>query len=250
MTEPVGAIWTLMVLTIILLLWRRQRQMALILTVPVCLLSVAGSLPLADVLIGAAEKKQALQAATVPVAATDFDCIIVLGGGHTVSRQDPLGFTIREAGDRILAGMVLAQQYPGRTLILGGSGANEHDPDVPEAVVVQQWIEQMTPESSVITNLGVCRNTYDEAVAARRLLAAHDWCRPLLVTSALHMPRSRAVFEKQGLRPLPYPCDYQVYGVPRRNRFSVIPRQGRLDFFALYLHEKIGWWVYRMKGWV
>ncbi len=31
---------------------------------------------------------------------------------------------------------------------------------------------------------------------------------------------------------------------------SPFPRQHRLELLSLYLHEQIGWWVYRWRGWV
>jgi uncharacterized SAM-binding protein YcdF (DUF218 family) len=65
------------------------------------------------------------------------------------------------------------------------------------------------------------------------------------------MRRAEAVFQKQGVDVTPVACDFQVYGVPRTSGFSSpFPRQHRLDLLSLYLHEQIGWWVYRWRGWV
>jgi uncharacterized SAM-binding protein YcdF (DUF218 family) len=73
----------------------------------------------------------------------------------------------------------------------------------------------------------------------------------LLVTSALHLRRAEAVFRKQGVDVTPIACDFQVYGVPRTSAFpSPFPSQHRLDLLSLYLHEQIGWWVYKWRGWV
>ena len=33
-------------------------------------------------------------------------------------------------------------------------------------------------------------------------------------------------------------------------RITIIPTAGALENFAGYTHEFIGWWVYRMRGWV
>ncbi len=45
-------------------------------------------------------------------------------------------------------------------------------------------------------------------------------------------------------------ADFQVVGVPKEMCFSPFPRQGRFDLLSLYLHEKIGWVVYRTRGWI
>jgi hypothetical protein len=41
-----------------------------------------------------------------------------------------------------------------------------------------------------------------------------------------------------------------VQGVSQDSPLSPFPRQHRLFLLALYMHEKIGWWVYRARGWV
>jgi hypothetical protein len=57
------------------------------------------------------------------------------------------------------------------------------------------------------------------------------------------------LFKRQGIEVTPVAADFQALGVPK-DPFSPFPRQHRLFLLALYLHEKIGWWVYRTRGWV
>ena len=95
------------------------------------------------------------------------------------------------------------------------------------------------------------RNTHDEALRFKELSAQRGWHKVILVTSALHVPRAVAVFAAQGIAVVPVACDFQTYGVPStQGDFSPFPRQGRFYLLSLYLHEKIGWWVYRARGWV
>jgi uncharacterized SAM-binding protein YcdF (DUF218 family) len=99
--------------------------------------------------------------------------------------------------------------------------------------------------------LGICANTHDEALQFRKLKEAEGWQKVLLVTSALHMRRAEAVFRKQGVDVTPVACDFQVHGVLGAPGFpSPFPRQHRLDLLSLYLHEQIGWWVYKWRGWI
>src|ERR1035437_4894377 len=100
-----------------------------------------------------------------------------------------------------------------------------------------------------VTNLGLCANTHAEASRFKELSAQRGWRKAILVTSALHIPRSVAVFAAQGIAVVPVACDFQAYGVPSMGGgFSPFPRQSRFHQLALYLHEKIGWFAYRGRG--
>jgi uncharacterized SAM-binding protein YcdF (DUF218 family) len=54
------------------------------------------------------------------------------------------------------------------------------------------------------------RNTFENAVETRRLLAREGIDRVLLVTSALHMPRAVALFRCAGFDVVPAPADFWV----------------------------------------
>jgi uncharacterized SAM-binding protein YcdF (DUF218 family) len=246
-TEPVGMVWALMVCGLGFLAYKRNWTGVAVISLPVALLFVLGSTSLVDRLVGAAERPYAREFAAQSNA---FNCVIVLGGGHSVSRFDPHGFTVSEAGDRYLAGGDLIRKGIAQVLILGGSAESLSNPGVPEAIPVQRWLESTGLNQITITNLGVCRDTRDEAVAAKSLLSSHGWTNAVLVTSALHMARSEAIFRKNGIAVIPCACDFQSYGIERRNSFSVFPRQERLRLLALFLHEQIGWAVYRLRGWI
>jgi uncharacterized SAM-binding protein YcdF (DUF218 family) len=117
--------------------------------------------------------------------------------------------------------------------------------------LVQEWVLASGLTTVTVTNLGLCANTHDEALRFKELSAQHGWRTVILVTSALHIPRSVAVFAAQGIAVVPVACDFQAYGVASmQGDFSPFPRQFRFHHLALYLHEKIGWLVYRWRGWV
>ena len=138
-------------------------------------------------------------------------------------------------------------------LVLGGGLPVPGQPGLSAPALLERWVVSsgLARTAEVITNLGVCMNTYDETVQFGKLQRVYGWRKVLLVTSALHMPRSVALFKKQGIDVEPVVCDFKVYGVPgARLPFSPFPSQRRFEILGLYLHEKIGWWVYRAKGWI
>ena len=56
------------------------------------------------------------------------------------------------------------------------------------------------------------RNTYENAVFTKELVTPKPGETWLLVTSAFHMPRSKALFDKAGFPTVPWPVDYRTTG--------------------------------------
>jgi uncharacterized SAM-binding protein YcdF (DUF218 family) len=246
--EPLGFLGLLMALAVGWLLYRRKWQPALWLALPTALLWLLGSTPLAETLVERTERAYATNLVTsVPTA----DVVIALGGGHTTSRLDPLGFSNNEAGDRVLAAIELVRRGKARTLVLGGTALPPRPPERPALALVQDWITRWQLVPGAVTNLGVCANTHDEALRCRQLCQELGWKRVILVTSALHLPRSAAVFRKAGVDVIPVPADFQVAGIPQPpGSFSPFPRQHRFELLSLYIHEQVGFLVYRLRGWI
>src|ERR1035437_7776497 len=253
LTQPLGAIWLLMALGVLWLLLRRQWRSAIWLGIPTVLLFFIGSTPVAETLVAAEERPWAsvlrLPSSDPPASVA----VLVLGGGYYVSDRDPYGFALCDGGSRVLTALELLRTEKASALVLGGSLPVPARPDVTAPSLLESWIAAwgLARTAGVVTNLGICMNTHDEAVQFRKLEEAYHWRKVLLVTSALHMPRSVALFKKLGIEVEPVACDFKVYGVPgARLSLSPFPRQSRFQVLGLYLHEKIGWWVYRLKGWV
>lgn len=93
-------------------------------------------------------------------------------------------------------------------------------------------------------------NTYENAVYSARILKQRGISRVLLVTSALHMPRAMAVFNKQGLTPIAAPSAPQIV-VPDDPGFSFWLPDER-SFFASrsIIKEYVGMLVYWLRGWI
>ena len=71
----------------------------------------------------------------------------------------------------------------------------------------------------------------------------------LLVTSAFHMRRAEGVFAAQGLEVIPAPTDFQrLVGVSTLPGGT--PTVSNLWRSTYALHELLGYWVYRYKGWL
>ena len=89
------------------------------------------------------------------------------------------------------------------------------------------------------------RTTYEDLAQVQAVLQRHRgpiW----LVTSAVHMPRARAVAAQLGLQVRPYPVAYrQIANTTWR---AWLPHNGGPDRYAIALHEMVGLWIYRLRG--
>jgi uncharacterized SAM-binding protein YcdF (DUF218 family) len=94
------------------------------------------------------------------------------------------------------------------------------------------------------------RNTYQNAVETSRILVTEGWHSLLLVTSASHMPRAHAVFQSRGLEVIAAPTDFQVAAYSQPDILDWIPTAGGLGRTTAALHEYLGIWVYRLRGWI
>lgn len=86
-------------------------------------------------------------------------------------------------------------------------------------------------------------NTSGSAANMRALLGEQSF---YLVTPAGHMPRSIAVFRKQGLRPIPAPTDYHVPKNIAQANWS--PSSPNLYFSDAAMREHVGTLWYRLTG--
>lgn len=245
LTAPLGIVWVLMILALGWVLCRRQWRTGLWLAIPVLLLFLLGSTPMAEGLVAHAEKPYAVPFASAPNSQPD--AVVVLGGGFRPSDYDCHQFAWEAGASRITTGLGLVRHCSGACLVLGGSLPMDGN-DCVIAARVQAWVESLRLPDFTLTNLGICSNTHDESIAFKRLQQAHHWSHIVLVTSALHMPRSVALFNKQGITVTPVACDFRACGTTKLP-FSLFPQQDRLELLKAYMHEKIGMAYYKWRGW-
>jgi len=139
--------------------------------------------------------------------------IVVLGGGFegavNLARG---GYEVNAGGDRYIEAAALARRYPeGRVVVSGGTGALILDGEG-DAATAPRLLEALgvSPDRLVLENES--RNTAENAAFTRRLVSPAEGETWLLVTSAFHMPRSMALFEKAGFPVTPWPVDYRTSG--------------------------------------
>jgi uncharacterized SAM-binding protein YcdF (DUF218 family) len=188
-------------------------------------------------------------AADVPQA----DAIVVLSSRRRTAPGDA-GVRGWDTAERFLAGLELVAAERAPWLVFTG-GWSPRSPDAePEGDVNRRDAIALGASSERVLTTGRVRNTAEEAVAVAALLRDHGVGGPdarphvLLVTSAYHMPRSVALFERQGLRVTPFPVDFRQDVGRRASVRDLVPSGQAFSETETALRELYGRLVYRV-GW-
>lgn len=134
--------------------------------------------------------------------------IIVLGGGAVDDPSRPLTAQLSSSSlTRLVEGIRLWRLRPDAVLVTSGALSRGR----PQAEIAADLAQQLGVPAEQIRTLGEARNTEEEAAAyAATLSSAAEGPRPILVTSASHMPRALAAFRHAGLDPIPAPTAHRA----------------------------------------
>lgn len=174
------------------------------------------------------------------------EAIVLLGGairGDTRGGQTP---DLNQRADRLLHTVALYKAAKAPLVVVsGGSPVGGRS----EAAQMRDLLILMGVPLAAMQLERESRNTYENAVYTGELLRERGVRRILLVTSALHMRRAVPLFEKQGLEVVPAPTDFQRL-VDKSLVPGWLPGVGNLVRSSVALHEIMGFWVYRLRGWL
>ncbi|MBE9145822.1 YdcF family protein [Planktothrix mougeotii] len=235
-------------------LWKYPRWTGAVIGCALVILLLGSSRGVAQGLVRSLESQNVPQG-ELPNAAA----IIVLGGGTKPALSPRPWVDVGEAGDRILYGALLYRQKKAPWLILSGGRINWQGGGDPESQDMAKIAEVMGVPPSAILQDPTSLNTYENAVNVRKILEEKNIKDPvLLVTSALHTPRSLLIFKRQGINVIPAPTDFLM--IPSEINEAQKTWQGILlswipDTLSLHqttqaLKEYIGLGVYRWRGWL
>jgi uncharacterized SAM-binding protein YcdF (DUF218 family) len=102
------------------------------------------------------------------------------------------------------------------------------------------------------------RTTRENAVNVKQIMEAEGIGKILLVTSAVHMPRSLRIFQKLGIDAIPAPTDFWVsdrdveglQASPQSLALSLLPEAEQLSNITRVIKEYIGMGIYWLRGWI
>ncbi len=187
------------------------------------------------------------------VAAVDqrnADAIVVLGGVTEPPVFPRVEIEVGGGIDRLLHGLRLYRAGKAPVLIFsGGSLEWLTGSMMSEAEQFFHLAAESGVDESVLLLEERSRNTYENALYTHQMLKERGLNQVLLVTSASHMRRAVAAFRTQGVEVIPAPTDLRV----SRKGFTLyqlLPTVNGLEKSTIALKEYMGWWVYRLRGWI
>jgi uncharacterized SAM-binding protein YcdF (DUF218 family) len=244
--QPLTWVVILLALGVLLLCTKsavRQRWGRRLCVAALAVLLAIGWHPFPDALIAALEDRFA----PPPGDLSGFHGMVVLGGAFGGDDGRDHGQPILGcAGERVVIPVPLMNQYSKMQLLFSGGDARLFVRNTrAEADVARAYFERMGTDMTRVITETKSRNTFENAVFSKDTPGIDARARWLLVTSAAHMPRALATFQKAGWNVTPYPVDYET--VREASWFSYSLHDG-VNSWHVALREYLGLAVYKMLG--
>ena len=116
--------------------------------------------------------------------------------------------------------------------------------DASRAGAVAEVMQMLGVGPDKLIPLVAGHNTHEEAVALARLYREKQWRLVIVVTSPLHSSRAGACLSREDVRALLSPSQETRFNVLDLSRAA-----DRIGAFGTVIHEQMGRFVYRLRGW-
>lgn len=239
LTDPVGLLF---MLSLVFLLVLALKRINLCLIVASCLWVSSVCFVSAPVIINPMLSHFENQFVEEP-ACLDARPIVLLGGGvdsRAVS-ADEAHYMDHATFIRSEKAKELSMRFPDAPVLVAGGALVE----VSEAAVLARYLRDAGVAEERIHEEGNSANTFENATNIKKLINDRAFDEHIiLITSALHMKRAKAVFEKQGLIVCPVAVDR--HGLEDIPFYAMWPQISAMQKFDLLLHEALAWVLYKV----
>lgn len=240
---PSTLVLLLLLLAFVLLLIRRRRGAGLSLLMALILVFLGSSPLVSDVYHRHERQHPPTPIAQSPTA----DAIVLLAGDISIPIPPRVESQIR--GNRSAHTLRLYRAGKAPLIIVSGGNVFPQEGFRPEAAYTADLLQEWGIPQSAIIFEGNSRNTRENALETSKLLKNRQLNRVLLVTSAFHMPRALATFRGAGIDAIPSPSSISAE-LAQPTLLNWIPSLDGLGTIQSVAHEKIGIFVYRIRGWI
>lgn len=191
-------------------------------------------------------------------AGGDVDTIVLLTGGAWKDPYVPGTSQVDETTlSRLREAVRLFHLIPDAKVLISGNPLGIDERNIPGSRMVGDLASAMgIPEDRIMLETNSA-TTYENGVEIKKILGDKPF---VLVTSASHLPRAIAVFQKLGLSPIPAPADFRAirHGPHSllstrellKKLISAFPSSRNLALSERAMYEYAGLIWYWMRRWI
>ena len=166
-----------------------------------------------------------------------------MGSGNVAqSHRQPV---VNDAAERMSATTAILLRYPELPVVFTGGEGALLGTGPSEAERAKVFFDSLGIAANRVRYESVSRNTFENAVLTAEMPGVNKTDKWLLLTSAWHMPRSIATFEKAGWNVTAYPVDYRTGDSTPWTDYDL---QSGSEHWQVLLHEAVGMLAYRLTG--
>lgn len=207
LTSPTSWIGICLILGLILLWTKKQKIAKILLTIGISFFVLFSFDPVVEILLNQLENKYSAFKVENLNPTDKVKYVLVLAGGY-IEQPDthPLSTKLgRSTNIRVIEGIKVYRELPGSKLIFTGKGWAQ----MSEAQAMKKFAVSLGVNPDDIITENESTNTIDHTIYLKDIIKDDQF---VLVTSALHMPRSMALFTKAGYHPIPAPTGHLLTG--------------------------------------
>ncbi|MFH2044916.1 MAG: ElyC/SanA/YdcF family protein [Pseudomonadota bacterium] len=240
--SPLTVCISFLVLGLLLLSFKKKEKIGkIIIIVGVMSLIFMSFNLLPDKILGNLERKYKPLLNTNSIS--EIRWIVVLGGGYLADSMLPVISSLSpQSLFRLVEGISIYNKMPKSKIIFSGGGAFD---SVPESKVMANAALDLGVDNNKIILESESLDTESQALFIKKIVGDDKF---ILVTSAFHMQRSMAIFQKAGMNPIPAPVGHLVKKAERINPFMYFPDSTEIKKMELAVHEYLGLFWLKIRG--
>ena len=170
-----------------------------------------------------------------------IEFVVVLAGGHLHDPRMPVTSQLSASTlIRLAEGIRIYRKHPGSKLVVDGWGKVVSTAHLMEQLAVELGV----PRADIIMEPRP-KDTKDEARLLKPIVGDGSF---VIVTAAAHMPRVMAMFEKQGMHPIPAPTGHRVLGRVETRFADFFPSGGSIRKAETVVYEYLAWSWAKLRG--
>ena len=173
--------------------------------------------------------------------------VVLAGGGYDgVPDFDGVGQNSADSMNRLAMGLRLHRALHLPVILSGGHIFEDTET---EANNMYRFLKACGVEERFLIKEDRSRNTTENAIFTKQICQQRGFQNVIVVTSAYHMPRSMVLFERVGMKVIPYPTDYKTDKKIRLNVFAFTPSADAVRTSDVAMKEYLGYFAAKLGIW-